>query len=114
MAYHGYELVYTLAFQRGRRDFPEYILHHLVTILLISFSYTLNHMRIGAVIMLIHDFTDVIISIFKCAIDTMSTPIQVLVYIVNVSAWVFYRNYFFTFKVIYPYYQQTKDSPNLM
>lgn len=38
--YHLYELPYTLVFHRHRRDFSEFILHHLLTIGLIVFSYS--------------------------------------------------------------------------
>ncbi len=78
-----------------------------MTLLLILFSYTLNHMRIGAVIMLIHDFTDIIISIFKLVIDTTSNKVQYSMYAFTVLSWIFYRIYFFPVLIIKTYYEQT-------
>ena len=42
LTYHLYELLYSIMFQRSRSDFPEYVLHHLMTWSLIFFSYSLN------------------------------------------------------------------------
>lgn len=104
LAYHGYEMVYTLLFQRHRRDFPEYILHHTVTLFLISFSYSLNFLNIGAVIMLLHDYSDIILSIFKLTVDTTSAIVQYIAYAIMLSNWIFTRHYFFVVWIIKAYY----------
>ena len=41
-----------------RKDFWQQYIHHVVTILLVSGSYTSGHFRFGAVIMFIHDASD--------------------------------------------------------
>ena len=41
-----------------RKDFWQQYIHHIVTILLISGSYTSGHFRFGCVIMFIHDASD--------------------------------------------------------
>lgn len=73
LSYHVYELLYTIGFQRDRRDFPEYILHHTLTLVLVLFSYIINFLPIGAVIMLVHDVPDVLISLFKITSDIISS-----------------------------------------
>ena len=72
ISYHGYELLYSLAHHRHRKDFAEYILHHLVTLSLVLFSYSLNQLTLGSVIMLIHDLSDVFVSLFKLVCDVTS------------------------------------------
>ena len=49
-----------------RKDALEMIIHHIVTILLIGFSYSCNFWRIGCVIMVIHDIADVFLESAKC------------------------------------------------
>ena len=73
MSYHCYELIYTIIFDRKRADFPEYMLHHFLTFTLILFSYVCNYLPVGAAVMILHDVTDLFVTIFKLNCDL--TPI---------------------------------------
>lgn len=50
----------------SRSDATEMILHHLVTILLITCSYLSNFSRIGSIIILLHDTADIFLECAKC------------------------------------------------
>mmetsp|Transcript_1641 Transcript_1641/g.2883 ORF Transcript_1641/g.2883 Transcript_1641/m.2883 type:complete len:406 (+) Transcript_1641:3-1220(+) len=50
----------------SRSDSVEMMAHHIITILLISFSYVFSFMRIGTIIMAIHDLPDVFLEAGKC------------------------------------------------
>eukprot|EP00064_Thunnus_orientalis_P014013 superscaffoldBa00002372_g14054 len=46
-------------------DFKEQIIHHLATLVLLSFSWCVNYIRIGTLVMLIHDASDVLLESAK-------------------------------------------------
>ncbi|XP_046847199.1 ceramide synthase 6-like [Xenia sp. Carnegie-2017] len=48
-----------------RKDFWIQTIHHLVTISLLVFSYSCNFVRVGAVILLVHDTTDILLECGK-------------------------------------------------
>ena len=50
----------------SRSDAMEMILHHVTTILLLTFSYITNFTRVGASILLLHDSSDVFLESAKC------------------------------------------------
>ena len=45
-------------FDVRRKDFVEMLVHHVATILLLSFSWTVNCVRIGTLILVVHDVAD--------------------------------------------------------
>ncbi|XP_017275277.1 ceramide synthase 2a [Kryptolebias marmoratus] len=58
-------LVCSVASDVKRKDFKEQIVHHVATILLISFSWLLNYTRSGTLIMLVHDASDHLMELAK-------------------------------------------------
>lgn len=50
----------------SRSDALEMIIHHMTTILLLTFSYITNFTRVGASILLLHDSSDVLLESAKC------------------------------------------------
>jgi hypothetical protein len=107
MGYHFYELVNTLLFGRSRRDFPEYILHHTVTIALIVVSYYTNCLPIGGAVLIVHDFTDIFVSLFKLVVDLTSDKVQGTIIVINLILWVYLRLWFFPIYVIYQYHLES-------
>lgn len=45
------------------QDFKEQIIHHLATLVLLSFSWCANYIRVGTLVMLIHDASDVFLEV---------------------------------------------------
>ena len=104
LAYHSYDLVATVLFHRNRKDFSEFILHHVVTVCLILFAYYSNLIPIGSVIMLIHDVPDVFVALLKSTVDISSHGTAYTTWFLMAGSWFYFRLYLLPFYVIYPYY----------
>ena len=52
-------------FDIKRKDFVEMTIHHVVTLLLLSFSWMVNFSRIGALVLAVHDGCDVFLQLAK-------------------------------------------------
>ncbi|XP_066465343.1 ceramide synthase 2 isoform X2 [Eleutherodactylus coqui] len=53
-----WSLLFRVAFDVKRKDFQEQIIHHVATIVLISFSWCANYIRVGTLVLAIHDASD--------------------------------------------------------
>ncbi|KAL6469474.1 hypothetical protein MHYP_G00229980 [Metynnis hypsauchen] len=60
-----WSLVFCVSVDVKRKDFKEQIVHHIATIFLISFSYCGNYIRVGTLVMLVHDSSDFLLESAK-------------------------------------------------
>uniref|UniRef100_A0A914ZV82 TLC domain-containing protein n=1 Tax=Parascaris univalens TaxID=6257 RepID=A0A914ZV82_PARUN len=54
-----YSLLITSLFDVRRTDFRQLLFHHFVTILLLSLSWMINFIRVGTLILILHDVSDI-------------------------------------------------------
>lgn len=62
---HYIHLFVSQFFETKRKDFVEMLIHHVVTLLLLCFSWMVNFSRIGALVLAVHDICDVFLHAAK-------------------------------------------------
>ncbi|XP_072516567.1 ceramide synthase 4a isoform X2 [Salminus brasiliensis] len=60
-----WSLLFCVSVDVKRKDFKEQIVHHIATIFLIGFSYCGNYIRVGTIVMLVHDSSDFLLESAK-------------------------------------------------
>eukprot|EP00914_Ancora_sagittata_P016959 GHVO01033517.1.p1 GENE.GHVO01033517.1~~GHVO01033517.1.p1 ORF type:complete len:233 (-),score=10.19 GHVO01033517.1:97-795(-) len=85
-------------------DFYDNLVQVVMSTALIFLSYRANYIRVGTVLMFLHDFCDVFIAFVKttaeCKMDIVSVPSA----LVTVGMWSYLRLYCFLVAVVYPVY----------
>jgi len=59
-------LACSLLYDVKRKDFNQQIIHHCATLFLIVFSFVANFVRIGTLVMALHDVSDIFLELAKC------------------------------------------------
>ncbi|XP_054836264.1 ceramide synthase 4-like [Eublepharis macularius] len=104
-----WSLVINLPFEVNRKDFKELIIHHAATIFLIIYSYCANYLRIGTLVMIIHDASDCFLELAKVfnylkwrwTCDTL--------FVVFAISFLFTRLVLFPFKLLYNTYYYSME-----
>lgn len=91
-------LLLSLVSDVKRKDFNEQIIHHFSTIFLIGFSYVANFVRVGTLVMAIHDISDVFLEVAKCFVYAKKK--EVANHIFNIFAAVFILSRIFAFPYV--------------
>ncbi|KFK39245.1 hypothetical protein AALP_AA3G219300 [Arabis alpina] len=90
-----------LAWETRRKDFSVMMSHHVITILLISYSYLTSFFRIGAIILALHDASDVFMEtakIFKYSEKEFGASVCFALFAIS---WLLLRLIFFPFWIIW-------------
>jgi len=81
-------------------DYWDMGVHHLATLLLEVISYSSGMFRIGMLVLLLHDFTDVFVYALKVAVDGASISTTLVAYFSHMFVWGYYRMWIFPQYVI--------------
>uniref|UniRef100_UPI00358E3600 ceramide synthase 1-like n=1 Tax=Myxine glutinosa TaxID=7769 RepID=UPI00358E3600 len=100
----------TICMDTWRRDSPMMLLHHAVTVLLVSFSYAFRYHNVGIIVFFLHDITDILLEFSKINIYLKQHGGQyqhIYKLLADVSSagfgvtWFLFRLYWFPLKVLY-------------
>ena len=81
----------TFLYQSKRKDSLQMLLHHLVTLLLIMFSYSINFIRIGTLVLLIHECGDIPLLIAKIFVILKKKWLTDVIFVIFVITWIITR-----------------------
>ncbi|XP_060543103.1 ceramide synthase 4-like [Pantherophis guttatus] len=97
-------LVISIPFDVKQKDFNMMIIHHVIAILLIGFSYCTNFIRIGSVIMFLHDISDGLLHSAKMFKYLKWQKACNTLFIIFSVLFLFTRGIVFPYKVLYNTY----------
>ena len=86
---------------KKRKDFWQMLLHHIATITLISFSWVSNKVRVGMLVVVLHDMADIALEIAKMCLYANFQKTSTTMYKVFAVTWIITRLYIFPKYVIY-------------
>jgi len=86
-------IVLALKLEKPRKDFTELIVHHIVTIWLVGWSYTINLTYIGNAVFLTMDVSDVFLAAAKVCNYLQLETTAAVVFAIFVPIWSYLRHY---------------------
>lgn len=108
-------LVFSIASDVKRKDFKEQIVHHVATIMLISFSWVVNYIRGGTLIMLVHDASDYLMESAKMfnyagwrrtcnVIFTLFAAVFIVTRLVILPFWIIHTTWVYPLTLYQPFF----------
>lgn len=99
---HLYTFMHQLFMKFNDPKFYEYALHHGLALFLLWFSYMMNFLFVGVIVLLLHDPGDVFLIFGRAYTDLKNRirSLNILIYIISYPIWVYTRNIIFPTCVI--------------
>lgn len=76
-------------------------IHHIATALLCTLSYTSGYLRIGSVIMFLHDISDIPLDLLRISMAINKQNLIIFSFAATLLTWLYWRLWYFPFFVIY-------------
>ncbi|KAI1698102.1 TLC domain-containing protein [Ditylenchus destructor] len=96
-----YSLLITCAFDVRRSDFVAIFIHHVATIGLLSMSWTINFVRIGTLVLVLHNVSDVVFEVMKYLKYSGRSPRMVNAsFVVFLASWIATRLIYLPFVLL--------------
>ncbi|RWS26193.1 ceramide synthase 6-like protein [Leptotrombidium deliense] len=104
--YYNFELGFYLSlivsqfFDIQRKDFWQMFIHHIVTVMLLCFSWACNLQRIGTLVLVIHDFADIPLEGAKLSRYVRSANVSNVIFATFTVCWIYSRLGLLPYRVI--------------
>ena len=86
--------------QPMRSETATILFHHLITVMLLGFSWVVNCVRIGALILLIHELSDTFLQVGKLGNYLKWTTVTDISFVLFLAVWCSSRVYYFPFYIL--------------
>lgn len=96
--------LYMLFTDHKRKDFMEFFVHHLVTVTLLVLSWSYNLVRIGTLVLCLHDQVDYLVSIAKSAAYCKKQNVGGVFFALFLVTWLVTRLFVFPYTILYSVY----------
>ncbi|CAG2237509.1 CERS1_2_3_4 [Mytilus edulis] len=93
--------IVTICTDHKRKDFVEMSVHHIVTILLIGLSWNYNAVRVGTLVICIHDPVDYILAFAKMSNYCKYIKVSDLCFVLFAVVWIATRLIIYPYMVLY-------------
>lgn len=99
LGYHMHSLIVHVT-SKIRNDFMEMLLHHTLTVMLVSLAYLMNYLPMSLLILYSHDISDAFVSFSRALVDTNMNKLAFCCYLCLMITWVYTRLIIFPFDLI--------------
>ncbi|XP_067649176.1 ceramide synthase 2-like [Haliotis asinina] len=102
-------LLFTLFYDVKRKDFWEMATHHMITMLLLYFSWITNYVRVGTLVLVVHDASDHWMAGAKMAKYLKKQMLCEVLFFIFIVIWVYCRLYLYPFRILKTTYFEVHD-----
>ncbi|KAG0286706.1 sphingosine N-acyltransferase lag1 [Linnemannia gamsii] len=88
-------LLAVLGIEKRRKDFLEFMIHHVITCLLIGFSYSFNLTSVGHAVLCSMDFSDIVLAACKMLKYCQKDQVADVGFVFFVVTWIYTRHIWF-------------------
>lgn len=96
--------LYMIFTDHKRKDFMEFLVHHSVTVALMILSWSINCVRIGTLVLVIHDQVDYLLALAKIAVYIKMQKMADIVFALFLPMWIITRLMVYPYVVLYSIY----------
>ncbi|CAL0318149.1 unnamed protein product [Lupinus luteus] len=98
--FYSYSILALIFWETRRSDFVVSMCHHVASIILIVLSYIFRFVRVGSIVLALHDATDVFLETGKMSIYSGAEKIASIAFIGFVLSWTILRLIYYPFWVL--------------
>jgi len=106
-------LLAVLGIEKRRKDFLEFMIHHVITCLLIGFSYSFNLTSVGHAVLCSMDFSDVVLAACKMLKYCQKDQVADVGFVVFVVTWIYTRHIWFG-QIIWSTYKEAPQFASMV